>query len=59
MVMNPGENVRWYVASMGDEADLHSPHWHAQSVITYGIRKDVVSVLPAQMLEADMVPGPA
>src|SRR5207247_1602136 len=25
--MNNGETVRWYVLGMGNEADLHSPHW--------------------------------
>ena len=57
--MNIGENVRWYVAGMGDALDAHTPHWHAQTVTSQGVRSDVLQLLPADMLEADMVPGSA
>ena len=29
---NAGEHVRWYVMSMGTEVDLHTPHWHGNTV---------------------------
>jgi hephaestin len=51
-----GEHVRWYVMSMGTEVDLHTPHWHGNDVTVAGMRMDVVDLLPASMVVADMVP---
>lgn len=56
MTMRTGERVRWYVMSMGTEVDLHTPHWHGNTVLAMGQRMDVVQVLPAGMVTADMVP---
>ncbi len=51
-----GEKVRWYLMGMGTEVDLHTPHWHGNVVTTMGMRTDVVSLLPASMVVADMTP---
>jgi hephaestin len=51
-----GQHVRWYLMSMGTEVDLHTPHWHGNTVVANGMRSDVVSLLPAQMITADMTP---
>jgi manganese oxidase len=51
-----GQRVRWYVMSMGTEVDLHTPHWHGNTVTVGGMRMDVVQLLPAGMITADMVP---
>jgi FtsP/CotA-like multicopper oxidase with cupredoxin domain len=59
LTMRKGERVRWYVMAMGTEVDLHTPHWHGNTVVTGGMRADVVSVLPAEMLTADMQPDNA
>jgi hephaestin len=57
--MRVGEKVRWYVMAMGTEVDLHTPHWHGNTATWMGMRTDVVSLMPAQMVVADMVPdGP-
>ncbi len=56
ITMHKGEHVRWYVFSMGTEVDLHTPHWHGNTVLVNGMRTDVVSLLPATMVTADMVP---
>src|SRR5919197_2673610 len=56
VTLNQGERVRWYVMSMGTEVDLHTPHWHGNSVTVNGMRMDTVSLLPAAMVVADMVP---
>jgi len=56
MTMRKGERVRWYVMSMGTEVDLHTPHWHGNTVTVNGMRMDVVTLLPASMIVADMVP---
>ncbi len=54
MTMKRGEKVRWYLSGMGTEVDLHTPHWHGNTVIANGMRTDVVSVLPMSMVTADM-----
>jgi manganese oxidase len=59
LVMSRGERVRWYLMGMGTEVDLHTPHWHGQSVTIMGMRTDVASLLPATMVVADMVPDNA
>ncbi|HEU5403055.1 MAG TPA: multicopper oxidase domain-containing protein [Terriglobales bacterium] len=56
MTMKVGDRVRWYVASLGDFNNAHTPHWHGNTVVVGGQRTDVVSVLAAQMVTADMVP---
>ena len=54
--IHKGERVRWYLMSMGTEVDLHTPHWHGNDVLAGGMRMDVVDLLPASMVVADMVP---
>ena len=56
LTMHKGERVRWYVMAMGTEVDLHTPHWHGNTVLSSGMRTDVVSLLPATMLTVDMQP---
>jgi hephaestin len=56
MTVEVGQHVRWYLMSMGTEVDLHTPHWHGNTVTTNGMRTDVVNLLPAQMVTADMTP---
>lgn len=50
-----GEHVRWYLMALGSESDLHSPHWHGETVVANRSRTDVVELLPASMKVADMV----
>jgi FtsP/CotA-like multicopper oxidase with cupredoxin domain len=56
MTVRAGQHVRWYLMAMGTEVDLHTPHWHGNTVVANGMRLDVTSLLPAQMLVADMTP---
>lgn len=56
MTMRQGQRVRWYVMSIGNEVDVHTPHWHGNTVITGGMRTDTINLLPAAMVVADMVP---
>jgi manganese oxidase len=56
MEARPGEKVRWYMMGMGTEVDLHTPHWHGQTVHSMGMRTDVLELLPASMKIADMHP---
>ena len=54
--LRQGERVRWYTMGMGTEVDLHTPHWHGNTVTEMGHRTDVVSLLPASMAMVDMQP---
>jgi manganese oxidase len=54
--MKAGQNVRWYLMSMGTEVDLHTPHWHGNTVVANGMRMDTVGLMPATMITADMTP---
>lgn len=56
LTLRKGERVRWYLMSMGTEVDLHTPHWHGNDALVGGMRMDVVSLMPATMITADMVP---
>ena len=58
ITMKKGERVRWYVMSMGTEVDLHTPHWHGNTVrVVGGMRMDYGRVCcPPGMVVADMVP---
>jgi FtsP/CotA-like multicopper oxidase with cupredoxin domain len=53
--MTAGQRVRWYLMGMGSEVDLHTPHWHGNTVVVAGMRTDVSNLLPATMQVADMV----
>ena len=57
LTMKVGERVRWYVIGMGTEVDLHTPHWHGQTLtMGMGARTDMVELLPNSMKILDMVP---
>jgi manganese oxidase len=56
MTMRQGARVRWYLLGMGTEVDLHTPHWHGQTLLSIGMRTDVVELLPGSMKVADMTP---
>jgi FtsP/CotA-like multicopper oxidase with cupredoxin domain len=56
MTVKAGQHVRWYLMGMGTEVDLHTPHWHGNTVVANGMRTDVTTLLPAQMVTADMTP---
>jgi hephaestin len=56
VTVHKGERVRWYVMAQGTEVDLHTPHWHGNTVVYNGMRTDVVNLLPMSMIVADMVP---
>ena len=56
ITIKEGEKVRWYVTDLGTEVDLHTPHWHGNTVLVMGLRTDMVMLLPGMMVVADMVP---
>jgi manganese oxidase len=55
--MNVGERVRWYIVALGTEVDLHTAHWHGETVTNEsGMHTDVVELMPASMRVVDMIP---
>lgn len=56
MTMKKGERVRWYLLSLGEGVNFHTPHWHGNVVMDHGKRTDVVTLMPAQMNTVDMIP---
>jgi manganese oxidase len=59
MTMKRNQHVRWYVVTIGDGFNFHTPHWHGNVVTAGGQTTDVISISPAQMVTADMVPDRA
>lgn len=54
-VMNVGDQVRWYLASFGNEGDgPHSPHWHGNIGMSRYESVDTVNLIPAIALTVDM-----
>ncbi len=48
------DRVRWYLIGLGTEVDMHTAHWHGQTVLNSGKRTDVVELLPGTMVTVDM-----
>ena len=55
MVMKKGERVRWYLFG-STNFEIHAPHWHGNTVVARHMRTDVTSLLPMDMVVADMEP---
>jgi FtsP/CotA-like multicopper oxidase with cupredoxin domain len=58
MVMRAGERVRWYLFATTN-FEIHAPHWHGNTVVARHMRTDVTSLLPMDMVVADMEPDNA
>ena len=56
MTIKKGDRVRWYLLANSNEEDVHTVHWHGQTVISNHMRTDMVSLGPMMMAVADMVP---
>lgn len=52
--MKTAENIRWYQLALGTEVDMHTPHWHGNTLLSGGHRIDVVNLLPATHATLDM-----
>lgn len=55
LTMKQGDKVRWYLLGMGNEIDLHSPHWHGETVTEGQRHTDVIELLPGSMVTVDML----
>jgi FtsP/CotA-like multicopper oxidase with cupredoxin domain len=56
LITRRGERVRWYVIGLGNENDIHSAHWHGNTVLLRGSRIDTIAVFPATTEVVDMQP---
>ena len=58
VTVTQGQRVRWYLLNMGDVGALnfHTPHWHGNTVLSRGTRRDTIFLLPLGTETADMVP---
>ena len=55
LTMKKGQKVRWYLLGMGNEIDVHTPHWHGETVRDSGQNTDVIELLPGSMKAVDMI----
>jgi len=55
LIMKQGDKVRWYLLGMGNEIDLHTPHWHGETVSDGRRNTDVIELLPGSMATVDML----
>lgn len=53
--MQQGERVKWYLMATTN-FEVHAPHWHGNTVVARHMRTDVTSLLPMDMVVADMQP---
>lgn len=51
-----GQRVRWYLMTSTNDFDVHSPHWHGNSVTIGGMRTDVAQLSFMGMAIANMTP---
>jgi len=59
LTMREGERVRWYVFSgLNDQNgwDIHTPHWHGQTIVSSHMRTDMLMLTPMMSAVADMTP---
>jgi len=58
MTVQQGQRVRWYLLGVGDVGALnfHTPHWHGNTVLSHGTRRDTIGLLPMGTETVDMVP---
>ena len=53
------ENLSPYLLGMGTEADIHTPHWHCNTLASAGHSTDVAELFPAATAVFDMTPDNA
>jgi len=56
LTMKRGDRVRWYLLANSNEDDVHTVHWHGQTVLSNHMRTDTITLGPMGMVVADMAP---
>ncbi|KIW52034.1 hypothetical protein PV05_07707 [Exophiala xenobiotica] len=46
--LTAGRQAAWHVEALGDVLNVHTPHWHGNTLLHAQQRVDVINVLPAQ-----------
>ncbi|XP_030634614.1 hephaestin-like protein 1 isoform X2 [Chanos chanos] len=62
LVMSKGEKVDWYLIGLGNEVDMHTVHFHAESFIykmDHSHRADVFDLFPGTFQTIEMTAGNA
>lgn len=59
LAMRRGERVRWHLIALGNEGDIHTAHWHGNTLLRRGARTDTVELFPATTETVDMRPDDA
>lgn len=54
MEVDQGDIIRWHLIGMGSENDIHTAHWHGETVLNGGRRTDVINLMPATMTSVTM-----
>lgn len=54
MVADRGDKVRWHTAAVGNEVDLHTAHWHGNTLNMQGRNMDSLPLLPGVSYSLDM-----
>ena len=55
LTMKKGDHVRWYMFGNTNLDDVHTPHWHGQTVVSNHMRTDMIQMTPMGMAVADMI----
>ena len=50
-----GERVRWYMFANGNADDVHTPHWHGQTVLFNHMHADTFPLTPMGMAVSDVM----
>lgn len=56
LTMCAGDKVKWYLFSLGNEADIHSAYFHGQILMDRKHRVDTINLFPATFVDAVMIP---
>uniref|UniRef100_A0A452HCC6 Ceruloplasmin n=1 Tax=Gopherus agassizii TaxID=38772 RepID=A0A452HCC6_9SAUR len=57
LTMHQGDWVNWYLLGMGQEIDVHTVHFHAETFTYRSYRADVVDLFPGTFEMVEMVVG--
>uniref|UniRef100_A0A8C3JM57 ferroxidase n=1 Tax=Calidris pygmaea TaxID=425635 RepID=A0A8C3JM57_9CHAR len=55
LTMNEGDRTNWYLIGMGNEVDVHTVHFHAQTFIFKDHRGDVYDLFPGTFQTVELV----
>eukprot|EP00042_Codosiga_hollandica_P042578 m.393654 g.393654 ORF g.393654 m.393654 type:complete len:1125 (+) comp56357_c0_seq7:539-3913(+) len=54
-----GQRTRWYTGTVGTTMDIHTPHWHGNTLRIGARFNDIFEIVPGSTVVADMIPDAA